>query len=752
MKGIIASYCNFLYLQCHRDTEKSEGMFGTLVVQLPSNYSGGQLVVYHQSKSKEFDFGGPLGCSNIHYAAFYADCKHEIKPVTSGYRLCLIYNLVYKGPGDCPVPAYNQEIVSAVASSMRRWGEDVKEGLPMLAYMLEHQYCEASLSFKWLKNSDRAVADILSQSKREEEFDVYLGTVKVTDNWESNSDYRMDCSDFLVDRDIRAKNLKSQDGHTIYHNVRLVSNYIRPEEFFEFVDPTKEDFKEYTGNEGAEVEKQYHWGALLFWPRKNRVKNLGFNNVVAMLNNDLQHLPISRNKRTELVVLAKDLIRDYDESSRYVIKGCCNTCDFRVLCLQAFRKLGEVDLIVDYFSVLIINPVQLEPTDEIAAVGYQFGWEVLKSLLLSLFEKLLPTSLSDCSLFLSKFSQQPISEGQKDLCLSLANESLRAFCGNNCDETFCNKADAFPLLLESLRNLGDLELLSKFLSDVASSPPILNKVIVNDSFTKGILLVGQNFEWDILKQPLQAMFSNLFSSSDMIGKYIEFLSEISQQPSQVLRDICYGLAGTIVNVFSNLNDSVQNSIEGSDLLTFFKCLVVLQCDQQLFNNLIQVVMSKPNCFPIVETLVPVCIGLDSLEVGDRGSESIKSLLSHVISYLETYCSKPAPHFKDWSQVVSFSCSCKACLDLMKFLRDPVKQDDYFSKDIEHLQRQLKDNKCFVTIKTITVMRDATIKVTKTREAYQQECKRYEKAKTILPRLQALISDVERPAKQQKMDD
>lgn len=32
----------------------------------------------------------------LHYAAFFADCEHEIMPIQTGYRLALIYNLIAK--------------------------------------------------------------------------------------------------------------------------------------------------------------------------------------------------------------------------------------------------------------------------------------------------------------------------------------------------------------------------------------------------------------------------------------------------------------------------------------------------------------------------------------------------------------------------------------------------------------------------------------------------------------------------------
>jgi hypothetical protein len=96
----------------HRDTEKAPGMVATLVITLPSVYSGGRLRVRHGGVEKTFGGGsGGLaaaaaaagaeagaaagaggGCS---YAAFYADCEHEVEPLMAGHRLALAYNLIH---------------------------------------------------------------------------------------------------------------------------------------------------------------------------------------------------------------------------------------------------------------------------------------------------------------------------------------------------------------------------------------------------------------------------------------------------------------------------------------------------------------------------------------------------------------------------------------------------------------------------------------------------------------------------------
>ena len=215
-------------------------MFGTLIIQLPSNYSGGQLEVYHKSKSMQFNFDGPVGCSNFHYVAFYADCQHEIKPVTSGYRLCLVYNLVYRGSGKCPVPACNEEIVSTLVSSMREWDKDAQSP-PMMTYFLEHQYCKESLSFQLLTKKDRAVASILTQAKQEVEFDVYLAEVKIEQNWSAceHGYFEEIIEGELLDETVTGKNLISydEDKAIAISKIDLYRSHFVPEDFCDSLDP-----------------------------------------------------------------------------------------------------------------------------------------------------------------------------------------------------------------------------------------------------------------------------------------------------------------------------------------------------------------------------------------------------------------------------------------------------------------------------------------------------------------------------------
>ena len=74
----------------HQDSEKDDTMIGTLVVSLPSSHTGGELVIEHNDKTVAY----PASATEVSVAAFYADCRHEVKPVRTGYRVTFTCNLL----------------------------------------------------------------------------------------------------------------------------------------------------------------------------------------------------------------------------------------------------------------------------------------------------------------------------------------------------------------------------------------------------------------------------------------------------------------------------------------------------------------------------------------------------------------------------------------------------------------------------------------------------------------------------------
>ena len=80
----------------HQDSEKADAMVGTLVVSLPSAHTGGELVVEHGGRSVTYR----VLREKLSFVAFYADCRHEVKPVRSGYRVTLTFNLLAGSEAD----------------------------------------------------------------------------------------------------------------------------------------------------------------------------------------------------------------------------------------------------------------------------------------------------------------------------------------------------------------------------------------------------------------------------------------------------------------------------------------------------------------------------------------------------------------------------------------------------------------------------------------------------------------------------
>ena len=83
----------------HVDTPRSLDMFGSLVVCLPTRFTGGSLVLRHRKQEVIYDWSSTPDhpARTIKWAAFFSNIEHEILPVTSGHRVTLTYNLYREG-------------------------------------------------------------------------------------------------------------------------------------------------------------------------------------------------------------------------------------------------------------------------------------------------------------------------------------------------------------------------------------------------------------------------------------------------------------------------------------------------------------------------------------------------------------------------------------------------------------------------------------------------------------------------------
>jgi predicted 2-oxoglutarate/Fe(II)-dependent dioxygenase YbiX len=282
----------------HRDTEKTPGMFATLIVVLPSQSSGGELVVRHHDREVQLD----LRCddpSEATFAAFYADCLHEVLPVTAGYRLTLVYNLLRRGKGAVPeAPRYDRE-QSRVEGLLRSWsaaesGSD-DDNPTKLIYTLEHAYTPAELGFATLKGADAAAAGVLVGAAARAGCDLHLALLTIEESgpaeytgyhgrrrgrWSDDS-ADADNDEFDVveisDRDVTLSDWRRPDGapSTLSSLPADTESELSPPDALEDAEPDEQHFHEATGNEGASFERTYRHAAFVLWPSRR---------VLAVLN------------------------------------------------------------------------------------------------------------------------------------------------------------------------------------------------------------------------------------------------------------------------------------------------------------------------------------------------------------------------------------------------------------------------------------------------------------------------------------
>lgn len=149
------------FFKAHRDTEKVPGMFGTLVVCLPSKHTGGEVRLSHGGKEKIIETA-PTSAFDLTTLAWFSDVQHEIKAVKSGYRLVLTYNLVQ----DQSFPRQSATALDDTANKLERllriWQLHFSYQESFI-YPLQHRYTEANLSLRHLKGQDAAKCRYIEQ-------------------------------------------------------------------------------------------------------------------------------------------------------------------------------------------------------------------------------------------------------------------------------------------------------------------------------------------------------------------------------------------------------------------------------------------------------------------------------------------------------------------------------------------------------------------------------------------------------------
>jgi predicted 2-oxoglutarate/Fe(II)-dependent dioxygenase YbiX len=315
----------------HRDTEKAPGMFATMVFVLPSTHSGGELVIKHLGREVVLD-PSPEEPSEIGFAAFYADCVHEVRPVQTGCRLTLVYNLRFvdkKRP--LKAPDYRAEH-GRVVELLRSWAS-AEDDRDKLILPLEHAYTPMELSFIALKGADAGVASVLVKAAAEADCDLHLALVSIEESgsaehtgyygrrhWrrEEEEDEEFEVAE-VIDRALILSEWRRPDGGEAgFDDFPFTEDELCPPDAFEDLTPDEQHFHEATGNEGASFERTYSRAGFVLWPAARRLAVLN----QAGLRTTLPYLEgLTARWETNNASIQSPLWREADELSWHMLRS-----------------------------------------------------------------------------------------------------------------------------------------------------------------------------------------------------------------------------------------------------------------------------------------------------------------------------------------------------------------------------------------------------------------------------------------------
>ena len=325
------------FFASHRDTEKIPNMFATFVVNLPSAHAGGELIIRHAGQSQTYSFAD----SNLYepsFAAFYADCRHEVKPITAGYRLCLVYNLAIANRKKQPVLSEQMGPIEEIDRAIQAWVQEPGDK-PILTYLLDHSYSEQNLSLANLKHGDFAKASVLLNAAANNGCQAYLCLA----TYHRESYGEVDSYGYGYGRRGR-RSRYDDDGDDLDESA--FEEYDVSEEqvyahAFVGADGTKIDVQkldldeddllakvplidgpgrestisEATGNEGATKDLWYHRGAVIMWPRERELELVAKMNIdygVHVLKRAVQDQnELEGERRRQLIQLARHLVETW---------------------------------------------------------------------------------------------------------------------------------------------------------------------------------------------------------------------------------------------------------------------------------------------------------------------------------------------------------------------------------------------------------------------------------------------------------
>jgi hypothetical protein len=277
----------------HQDSEKDDAMIGTLVVALPTASTGGVLVVEHGGRRATYRSSK----ESLTFVAFYADCRHHVRPVTSGYRVVLTYNLLLEG--DTVAAAAGRAdpgLTAELANCLTEHFGDSHEP-SRLVYLLDHEYTQHGLSWARLKGDDASRAAMVRAAAHAADCEVALALADIqetwsayeADSWERRGWHGQHRDDEEDDEDEYDDGDSSDDDYELQELIESTTSLdwwldesgdatpasltVDDDEVCAStptadLSPRESSYEGYMGNYGNTLDRWYRRAAIVVWPRR----------------------------------------------------------------------------------------------------------------------------------------------------------------------------------------------------------------------------------------------------------------------------------------------------------------------------------------------------------------------------------------------------------------------------------------------------------------------------------------------------
>jgi 2OG-Fe(II) oxygenase superfamily len=480
----------------HRDGEKLDRMVATLVVVLPSDYEGGELIVRHDGQERTIDFqSGENSAFQIHFAAFYADCEHEVRPIRKGYRLALVYNLTLAKSKKAITAPRVSEHIDRIAALIREWAKEESAG--KLAITLDHQYTAGGLTADSLKGADRAKAQVLFEAARQAGCRAYLALLTYHESGSaeysgrrgrSSGSYRRsrydeyddgDPSDYemgeIFDSELSAEHLSDSDGQGLPIGVLSVEEdeLLDPDALTE-IDPEVE-FEGYTGNAGMTLDHWYRHATIFLWPEARHFEILCDQDsqlVVPVLKQMVSRWTRSKPKDASLkascLQFADAIISRWTENRH---RSYASEEQGGADLLKSLDELGDSNLIRRFLGEVMVKDVAVEPGKQLVTICQKYGWATFQTELQAVIKDTSNATMERNVRLLEQIcvARPRKKEGWSELCTTLAQELVSTVKSvdqkpvvNAWNEPKVNRVEVLAGLARSLIASQQPELLSEF--------------------------------------------------------------------------------------------------------------------------------------------------------------------------------------------------------------------------------------------------------------------------------------------------